>query len=121
METKKDHLHENMELYYQKFLTLFKEIEKDYPTFVKSFMGFFKATEGPGALDTKTKELISIALSVKSQCPYCIAFHTKNAIAQGATKSEIIEAAMVATLMGGGPCVAYMKYVYDACEQFGAK
>ena len=28
---------------------------------------------------------------------------------------------MVATLMGGGPCVAYMKYVYDACEQFGPK
>ncbi len=121
MTYKKDELHEDMELCYQKFMSLFEEIKKDYPTFVQSFMGFFRATEGPGALDRKTKELISIALSVKSQCPYCIAFHTKNAIAEGATKAEIIEAAMVATLMGGGPCVSYMKYVYDACEQFGAK
>jgi len=110
----------NMELYYKRFLALFEEIKKDYPTFVESFMGFFKATEGPGALDTKTKELISIALSVKAQCPYCIAFHVKNAISRGAKRNEIVEAAMVATLMGGGPCVAYMKYVFDALDEFGA-
>ncbi|WP_293446166.1 carboxymuconolactone decarboxylase family protein [Persephonella sp.] len=111
----------DMELYYKRFLALFEEVKKDYPKFVESFMGFFKATEGPGVLDKKTKELISIALSVKSQCPYCIAFHVKNAVAEGATRAEIIESAMVATLMGGGPCVAYMKYVFDACDQFGAK
>ena len=111
----------DMELYYKRFQALFEEIKKDYPTFVEGFMKFFQATEGPGALDQKTKELISVALSVKSQCPYCIAFHVKNAIAQGATRAEIVEAAMVATLMGGGPCVAYMKYVYDACDEFGAK
>ncbi|WP_457638811.1 carboxymuconolactone decarboxylase family protein [Persephonella sp.] len=111
----------DMELYYKRFLALFEEIKKDYPTFVQSFMGFFKATEGPGALSSKTKELISIALSVKAQCPYCIAFHVKNAIKEGATRQEIIESAMVATLMGGGPCVAYMKYVFDACDEFGAR
>ena len=111
----------DMELYYKRFLDLFEEIKKDYPKFVESFMGFFKATEGPGALDSKTKELISIALSVKAQCPYCIAFHVKNAVTHGATRAEIIESAMVAALMGGGPCVAYMKYVFDACDEFGAK
>ncbi len=111
----------DMDIYYKRFLALFEEIKKDYPSFVNGFMNFFKATEGPGALDTKTKELISIALSVKSQCPYCIAFHVKNAVAQGAKRDEIIEAAMVAALMGGGPSVAYMKYVFDACDEFGAE
>jgi len=110
----------DMEVYYKRFAALFQEIRKDYPKFVDAFMGFFKATEGPGVLDSKTKELISIALSVKAQCPYCIAFHVKNAIKEGATREEIIESAMVATLMGGGPCVAYMKYVFDACNEFGA-
>ncbi len=118
---KEEEIKIDMELYYKRFLDLFQNIKKDYPKFVESFMGFFEATEGPGALDRKTKELISIALSVKAQCPYCIAYHVKNAIAEGATKAEIIESAMVATLMGGGPCVAYMKYVFDACEEFGAK
>ena len=111
----------DMEMYYKRFLSLFEEIKKDYPTFVDGFTKFFAATEGPGALDKKTKELISIALSVKSQCPYCIAYHVKNAIAEGATREEIIEASMVAALMGGGPSVAYMKYVFDACDEFGAK
>ncbi len=111
----------DMELYYKRFLSLFEELKKDYPKFVAAFMEFFEATEGPGVLDLKTKELISIALSVKSQCPYCIAYHVKNAIKHGASRREIIEASMVAALMGGGPSVAYLKYVFDSCDEFGAK
>ncbi|RMD45638.1 MAG: carboxymuconolactone decarboxylase family protein [Aquificota bacterium] len=107
--------------YYNAFSDLLKKVSNDNPNFIKSFHEFFEATESEGRLDRKTKELISIALSVKSQCPFCISFHVKNAVELGATRQEIIESGLVATLMGGGPCVAYMKYVYDACDEFGAK
>ena len=40
---------------------------------------------GPGALDTVTKELIYIAVSVTNQCPYCIASHTASAESKGMT------------------------------------
>ncbi len=121
MENHNHDIHVDMELYYKRFLDLMEEVKKENPKYVESFMEFYKATEAPGALDTKTKELISIALAVKAQCEYCIAFHTKNAILAGATRKEIMESAFVATLMGGGPCVAFMRYVVDACDQFGAK
>jgi AhpD family alkylhydroperoxidase len=84
-------------------------------------MNLIKEAEKPGALTTKEKELISIALGIAAHCAYCIALHVKNAIEAGATRQEIMEASFVAGLMGGGPSIAYIRLVLDACEQFGAK
>ncbi len=106
---------------YAQFMDLMKKAGEINPGYAKALMEFVKQAEKPGALSTKTKELISIALGVTAHCVFCIAFHTKNAIAEGATKQEIMEAGLVAGLMGGGPAVAYLRYLIDACEQFGAK
>ena len=96
-------------------------VGKEYPEYIKAFMGLMGETEKEGALSVKNKELISLAIGVTERCTNCIAFHTKNAIDAGATKKEIFEAGLVAGLMGGGPAVTYLSYVIDACEQFGAK
>ncbi len=102
----------------KKFQTILAELKKRYPRFVDAFHKFFETAEGEGVLDRKTKELISVALAVKSQCPYCIAFHVKNALSLGATEAEILESAYLAVLMGGGPTLAYMGYVFDALKEF---
>ena len=94
------------------------EVDKGY---FDAVMNLIKEAEKPGALTTKEKELISIALSIAAHCAYCIALHVKNAIDAGATRQEIMEASFVAGLMGGGPSIAYIRLVLDACEQFGAK
>jgi AhpD family alkylhydroperoxidase len=102
----------------RRFAETLNKLAKRHPKFIKAFHSFFEAAEGEGALGRKTKELISVALAVKSQCPYCIAFHVKNALELGATEEEIIESAYLAVLMGGGPALAYMSYVFDALEEF---
>jgi len=94
------------------------EVDKGY---LNAVMNLIKEAEKPGALTTKEKELISIALGIAAHCAYCIALHVKNAIEAGATRQEILEASFVAGLMGGGPSIAYIRLVLDACEQFGAK
>jgi len=94
------------------------EVDKGY---LDAVMSLIKEAEKPGALTTKEKELISIALGIAAHCAYCIALHVKNAIEAGATRQEILEASFVAGLMGGGPSIAYIRLVLDACEQFGAK
>ena len=96
-------------------------IGKEYPEYIKAFMGLMEQTEKDGALSVKNKELISLAIGVTERCKNCIAFHTKNAIDAGATKKEIFEAGLVAGLMGGGPAITYLKHLIDACDQFGAK
>jgi len=111
----------DMKRYYNQFMDLLKKAGESEPGYAKALMEFVKQAEKSGALSKKNKELISTALSITAHCAFCIAFHVKNAIAEGATKQEIIEAGLVAGLMGGGPAIAYLRYVLDACNQFGAK
>ena len=44
-----------------------------------------KEIMGPGALDSLTKELIYIAVSVTNNCAYCIRSHTVSASSKGMT------------------------------------
>lgn len=112
---------EDMKKKFEDFMKTAQQIGEIDKGYLDAVMGLVREAEKPGALSTKEKELISIALSIANHCVYCIAFHVKNAIDAGATRKEILEASFVAGLMGGGPSIAYIRLVLDACEQFGAK
>ncbi|MCD4670690.1 MAG: carboxymuconolactone decarboxylase family protein [Actinomycetia bacterium] len=97
----------------------FKNLQEESPEYFAAFQKFLGESEKEGALSVKVKELISVALGITSQCTFCIAIHVKKAADAGATKQELIEAGMVAGLMGGGPAVCYLKYLFDAIDQLG--
>ena len=78
-----------------------------------------KALEG-GALSSKVKELMALAISIVVRCEGCIAYHSHDAIAAGATRQELLETISVAILMGGGPSSIYAVHALDAIDQFGA-
>ncbi|MBW2983998.1 carboxymuconolactone decarboxylase family protein [Candidatus Woesearchaeota archaeon] len=92
---------------------------REYPDLMKAFSGFMGAAEKEGALPHKTKELISVALSIVAKCKWCIAFHVKHALDAGSTKEEIMETCFVAALMGGGPALMYTQLAVKAIEDFG--
>jgi|SRR5579872_6629512 len=50
-----------------------------------------KQIMAPGALDSLTKELLYVAVSVTNQCPYCIASHTASARNKGMTDAMFHE------------------------------
>jgi AhpD family alkylhydroperoxidase len=103
---------------FMKTMKQIRETDKDYSD---AFKNFIQQSEKAGVLSTKVKTLIALALGIQANCPYCIANHTYNAIKEGATRQEIMETALVTGFMGGGPSIAYIRYVIDACDQFGAK
>ena len=76
---------------------------KDIPDVMQAFGGLHQAAGHDGALDTKTKELIALAISVVVRCEGCIAFHVNDAIKAGASREEIMDALGVAILMGWRP------------------
>jgi AhpD family alkylhydroperoxidase len=55
------------------------------PALLKRTWNDLKATMAPGALDTLTKELIYVAVSVTNNCQYCIYSHTAAAFGKGMT------------------------------------
>jgi len=85
------------------------------------FRTFMDSVLTKKVLDTKTKELIALATAITARCSYCISIHVKNALAAGATREEILEAATVAILMGGGPAFTYVTEVKKALDEFGPK
>jgi AhpD family alkylhydroperoxidase len=91
---------------------------KEYPDVARAFGGLFTVAERSGALDHKSKELISLALAVAAHCDGCIAVHVSKSLEAGASRDEIMEAAFVAVLMGGGPAMVYTKMVYDALAEY---
>ena len=95
-------------------------LSKAAPDTMKGFGALHKAAVSNGALDTKTKELIALAIAVSARCDGCVAFHTHDVLEAGATPEEITEALGVAVLMGGGPAVMYATHVLDAVKQFQA-
>ena len=97
---------------------LIGNLQKDVPNQIAAFNKFMMATEKSSTLESKQTELINIALAISAQCEWCIALHVKGALGAGATKQEILEAAMQAVLMHGGPALMYMIPVENAIEEF---
>jgi AhpD family alkylhydroperoxidase len=91
------------------------EVSEINPSVIKAFNEFGGAVLAEGAVNVKTKELISIGVSVYSRCEYCIVMHTYNALKAGASKDEILEAGLVASAFGGGPAFAYTTTLLKQC------
>lgn len=88
----------------------------DCPEQMSAFMSFMGIAKKAGALEAKYKDLIALATAITAQCEWCIAVHVKSALADGATKEEILEASWMAVLMGGGPSLMYLQVVQKALE-----
>lgn len=88
---------------------------------MKAFSGIAQAALKPGALDTKTKELIALAIAVATRCDGCVAFHAKAAVEQGASREEVMETMGMAIYMGAGPSVMYAAQAVEAYDQFREK
>lgn len=90
------------------------------PEVMKAFAGLAQSALAPKALDTKTKELIALAIGVAVRCDDCIAFHVKAAIDQGASREEVLETLGMAIYMGSGPAAMYASHAFEAYSQFAA-
>ncbi|MAY38566.1 MAG: alkylhydroperoxidase [Spongiibacter sp.] len=85
---------------------------------MQGFGALHEASLKPGALDTKTKELIALGIAITVRCDGCISFHVHDAMEAGASQGEIAETVSVAILMGGGPSVVYGIEAMQALSQY---
>jgi AhpD family alkylhydroperoxidase len=90
------------------------------PDTYAAFRAFSERAFADGALPSKTKELIAVAVAHVTQCPYCIRGHTKAALRKGATEQELMEAIWVAAEMRAGGAYAHSNLALDAMSGIAA-
>lgn len=90
------------------------------PEPMRAFSWLAREALKPGALDTKTKELIATAISVAVRCDGCIGFHAKAAIRAGASREELLETLSMAIYMGAGPSMIYAAEALRAFDELSA-
>jgi AhpD family alkylhydroperoxidase len=76
-----------------------------------------KATFRDGALPKKIKELIAVGISVVTNCESCMQWHIGEAVKDGATEREVLEAVEVAFEMGIGPAVVNGRFALEVMEE----
>ena len=73
------------------------------PVETNAFLAFNHTVERKdGLIPPKYRELISLAVALTTQCAYCLDVHTAKAAKAGATRKELVEAALIAAAVRGG-------------------
>ena len=95
-------------MYHEKDLERFGEMKALAPEEFTAWVNLDRIVgRKDGAISNKARELIAIAVAHTTQCPYCIAVHTKAAKKAGATKKEVAEAVFVAAALRAGGAAAH--------------
>jgi AhpD family alkylhydroperoxidase len=81
---------------------LLKEMRKLAPADYEAWYGLNSIIARDGAIPRKYRELIAVAVACTTQCPYCIEAHAKGAKAAGASREEVVEAALLAAALRAG-------------------
>ncbi len=82
------------------------------------FQGIMKDSTPEGGLSTRHKELIALGIGVASRCEACIYTHVEKCLKAGASPREVMDAAGVAVMMGGGPVYTYATIVASALKHW---
>lgn len=95
------------------------EFDAALPDSMEAYSTFRKKVYADGALSLKTKRLIALAIGLQAGCTRCIQGQTKDAVAAGASKAEVLEAVSVAIVMGGTHASAETWRIVEVLKELG--
>ena len=97
-------------------------LSETLPQTIPAMVTFMGAAAKDGALTYREKELIAIGVALYSRCPECIVVHCQKALEAGCSRAEILEAAGMAMVFGGGPVLGSSATLLLEClEEFAGK
>jgi AhpD family alkylhydroperoxidase len=79
---------------------------KKMPNIASKYNAFTEECFKEGKLSKKEKHLIALGLGIYSQDEYCVIYHTKGSLDNGASEEEILEAVGVTAAFGGGAAMS---------------
>jgi len=88
--------------YHPDDLSRLNEIGQQAPELWEQFQSWYASTFQDGALSTREKSLIALAIAHAMESPYMIDAYTEDCIEHGASMAQMTEAVHVAAAMRGG-------------------
>ena len=97
-----------MEHYYKpEHLAHFGDIAEGSRDLAKKFFDYYGAVFADGALSTREKSLIALAVAHVVQCPYCIDAYSQECLKNGSDLEQMTEALHVAVAIRGGASLVH--------------
>lgn len=107
-----------MNSYYKaEHLPNFGNIAAGNAELAEKFFAYYGAVFAEGALSTREKALIALAVAHTVQCPYCIDAYSKECLQQGSDLEQMTEAVHVATAIRGGASLVHGLQMLDQVNQ----
>jgi ribonuclease HI len=106
---------------FQKFRTqMNEEIHSSGHLGMKRFFALDHQAYEPGALPTKTKELLGLVSSTVLRCDDCITYHLVRCAEEGWKRDEIIDALNVALIVGGSITIPHVRRAFARMHEIAA-
>ncbi len=104
-------------LYRKEYFSRFGELAALNHEAYLAYIRFCRSAMAPKYIPAKIKELIAVAVSHITCCPYCINIHVTGAKRLGATVGEITESIFVATALKAGSAMAHSVNALNAFDE----
>lgn len=105
--------------YHHHDLERFGEIARGAPDLAAKFFDYYTAVFAEGALTTREKALIALAVAHAVQCPYCIDAYSRDALEKGANVDQMTEAVHVAAAIRGGASLVHGVQMLNHADDLG--
>ena len=103
-----------MDHYYKpEHLAHFGDIAEGSRDLAKKFFDYYGAVFADGALSTREKSLIALAVAHVVQCPYCIDAYSQECLKNGSDLEQMTEALHVAVAIRGGASLVHGMQMQD--------
>jgi alkylhydroperoxidase/carboxymuconolactone decarboxylase family protein len=97
-----------MENYYKsEDLKKFANVSDFNEDLANKFFEYYGKVFEEGALSSREKSLIALAVAHAVQCPYCIDAYSHDALEKGSNEEQMMEAVHVATAIRGGASLVH--------------
>ncbi|HYI15305.1 MAG TPA: carboxymuconolactone decarboxylase family protein [Thermomicrobiales bacterium] len=83
---------------------------------IKRFFRLDNAAYEPGALDSKTKEMLGLVASTVLRCNDCIDYHLDQCVEVGLTDDELYDALNVALVVGGSIVIPHLRHAVESID-----
>lgn len=100
-------------------LAKFSSIGRVNKELADNFFAYYGGVMKDGALTSREKALIALAVSHALKCPYCIDAYTQASLEKGADEQQMSEAVHVAAAMAAGITLVHSVQMMNRADSLG--